>query len=101
MVLDVTAIAPGGKKVFHTSRIYMAQATDSRSNHMVLGPDKKLGFIRDTSIQPFVPKEETIEIPMPAGIVDVDLEISLRYQPRPGDIYQLHNIKRKVSLEQK
>lgn len=94
----MTASAPDGNKVFQTSRIYMAQATDSRSNHMVLGPDKKLGFIRDTSIQPFTPKEETIEIPLPPGVSDVDLEISLRYQPRPGDIYPLHNIKRKVTL---
>lgn len=101
MVLDVTASSPDGKKVFQSSRIYMPQATDSRSNHMVLGPDKKLGFIRDTSIQPFVPKEETMEIPLPPGVVDLDLEISLRYQPRPGDIYPLHSIKRRVSLDQK
>jgi hypothetical protein len=101
VVLDVTASDPAGKKIFQTSKIYMAQATDSRSSHMVLGPDKKLGFIRDTSIQPFIPKEETFEIPLPQGVTDVDLEISLRYQPRPGDIYPIHTIKKHVSLEEK
>ena len=79
----------------------MPQATDSRSNHMVLGPDKKLGLIRDTSIQPFAPKEETIEIPLPQGIMDVDLEVNLSYQLRPGDIYPIHNIKKHVSIDPK
>lgn len=79
----------------------MPQATDSRSSQMVLGPDKKLGLIRDTSIQPFAPKEETIEIPLPEGVTDVDLEINLTYQPRPGDIYPIHNIKKRVSLDQR
>ncbi len=88
-----------GKKIFETSKIYMPQASDSRSNHMVLGPDKKLGFVRDTSIQPFAPKEETIEIPLPAGINEVDIEISLRYQPRPGNVYPLHDLKKRISLD--
>ena len=101
MVLDVTASDLNGKKIFQKSKIYMAQATDSRSNHMVLGPDKKLGFIRDTSIQPFAPKEETIEIPLPEGVKDVDLEINLTYQPRPGDIYPIHNVKKRVNLDKK
>ena len=76
----------------------MSQATDARSNHMVLGPDKKLGIIRDTSIQPFAPKEETFEIPLPTGVTDAVLEIDLSYQPRPGNIYPIHKVVKKVSL---
>lgn len=98
MVLDVTATAPDGKEIYRASKFYMSQATDALSNQMVLGPDKKLGFIRDTSIQPFVPKEETFEIPLPAGSTDAVLEISLSYQPRPGDIYPIHKVVKKVSL---
>ena len=64
----MTASSPDGKKIFQTSRSYAAQATDSRSSEMVLGPEKKLGFIRDTSIQPFAPKEETIEVPLAARL---------------------------------
>jgi hypothetical protein len=100
VVLDVTANSADGKKMFQTSRIYTSQATDSRSTQMVLGPENKLGFIRDTSIQPFAPKEETIEIPLPAGLRDAEIEVSLSYQPRPGNVYGIHHIKRKVSLDQ-
>jgi hypothetical protein len=98
VVLEVTARDPDGKEIFRTARFYMVQATDARSNHMVLGPDKKLGIIRDTSIQPFAPKEETFEIPLPAGIKDAVLEINLSYQPRPGNVYPIHRVVRKVNL---
>jgi hypothetical protein len=100
VVLDVTANNTEGKNIFETSRIYSTQATDSRSTHMVLGPENKLGFIRDTSIQPFAPKEETIEVPLPAGLRDAEIEVNLSYQPRPGNVYPIHQVKRKVSLDQ-
>jgi hypothetical protein len=100
VVLDVTANEPDGKKFFQTSRIYSTQATDSRSTDMVLGPENKLGFIRDTSIQPFTPKDETIEVPLPGGIRNAEIQVKLSYQPRPGDIYPIHDIHRKVSLDQ-
>ncbi|AFM27978.1 hypothetical protein Desti_5390 [Desulfomonile tiedjei DSM 6799] len=99
MVLDVTAKDPDGKKIFQTSRIYAAQATDSRSTQTALGPDKKLGLIRDTSIQPFAPKEETVEIPLPAEIRDAVIEINLSYRPRPGNVFPIHNVLRKVNLD--
>jgi len=100
VVLDVTASTPEGKKIFETSRIYMPQSTDSRSTQMVLGPENKLGIIRDTSIQPFAPKEETIEMPLPRGLRDAVVEVNLSYQPRPGNIYPIHTVTRKVSLEE-
>ena len=99
MVLEVIARDPEGKELFRTAKFYMVQATDARSNHMVLGPDKKLGLIRDTSIQPFAPKEETFEIPLPVGLKDAVLEINLSYQPRPGNVYPVHRVVRKVSLD--
>jgi len=98
VVLDVTASTAEGKKIFETSRIYMPQSTDSRSTRMVLGPENKLGLIRDTSIQPFAPKEESIEIPVPAGLKDAVIEVNLSYQPRPGNIYPIHKVVRNVSL---
>jgi len=96
----VTANSLDGKTIFTKSRNYAAQATDTRSSAMVLGPEKKLGFIRDTSIQPFAPKEETIEIPLPQGIKDAVIEVNLSYQPRPGNVYPIHKVTRKVSLDQ-
>jgi hypothetical protein len=100
VVLDVTASTTQGKKIFETSRIYMPQSTDSRSTRMVLGPENKLGLIRDTSIQPFAPKEETIEVPLPSGIKDAVIEVNLSYQPRPGNVYPIHKVVRNVSLDQ-
>jgi hypothetical protein len=67
---------------------------------MVLGPENKLGLIRDTSIQPFTPKEETIEVPLPEGLRNAEIEVNLSYQPRPGNVYPIHHVKKKVSLDQ-
>ena len=96
----MTASTPEGKKIFETSRIYMPQSTDSRSTQMVLGPENKLGLIRDTSIQPFAPKEETIEVPLPPGLRKAVIEVNLSYQPRPGNVYPVHKVVRAVSLDQ-
>ncbi len=99
MVLDVTANSPDGKKIFQTSKIYASQATDSRSTETALGPENKLGLIRDTSIQPFAAKEETIEAPLPPGMKGAVIEVGLSYQPRPGNVYSIHKVVRNVSLE--
>ena len=96
----MTAKTPDSKKIFETSRFYSTQATDSRSTQMVLGPENKLGLIRDTSIQPFTPKEEMIEIPLPQGVRQARIEVNLSYRPRPTDIYPIHKVVRQVSLDQ-
>ena len=67
---------------------------------MVLGPDKKLGLIRDTSIQPFAPKEETFEIELPAAVREVGLEVKLTYQPRPGDEYLIETIRENMKFSE-
>jgi hypothetical protein len=98
VVLEVTATSPNGQKLFEASKFYMPQAGDGRGPVMALGPDKKLGLLRDTSIQPFRPKEETFEIPVPQGIKEVTVAVRLTYQPRPGNIYSVNSINRKVSI---
>jgi hypothetical protein len=100
VVLEVTASSPDGKKIYEVSRIYAGQATDSRSTQMALGPENKLGFIRDTSIQPFAPKEESIEVPLPPGVREAEIEVNLSYRPRPGNVYPIHKVTRRVSLDQ-
>ncbi|MGC1403812.1 MAG: hypothetical protein WA974_12890 [Thermodesulfobacteriota bacterium] len=92
----MTASGQKGEKLFKVFKIYMPQATDSRDCVMMLGPDKKLGLIRDTSIQPFAPKEETFEIPVPKGMEEVVVDINLSYQPRPENIYLNHSLQKKV-----
>jgi hypothetical protein len=99
VVLDVIAKTSNGKEFFRQSKKYAPQATDGRSTQTVLGPDKKLGFIRDTSIQPFAPKEELMEVPLPPGARDAVIEVNLSYQPRPGNVYPIHAFIRKVALD--
>ncbi|MEM5788149.1 MAG: hypothetical protein AAGU11_12585 [Syntrophobacteraceae bacterium] len=77
----------------------MPQSTDSLSSTMTLGPDRKLGLIRDTSIQPFAPKEESFEIRLPGSIREARLTIQLSFQPRPGDVYPIHNVTRTVPVQ--
>ena len=76
----------------------MPQSTTSLDSTMVYGPDKKLGIIRDTSIQPFASKEETFEIKVPGSDKEVNVAVSLSYQLRPGDIYPIQRIIKKISL---
>ena len=77
----------------------MPQSTTSLNNTMVYGPDKKLGIIRDTSIQPFASKAETFEIKVPETVKLVNVVVSLSYQLRPGDVYPIHCIVKKVPIE--
>jgi len=77
----------------------MPHSTDSLDKTMVYGPDKKLGIIRDTSIQPFAPKEELFEIKVPEPIKKVNVEVNFSYQLRPGDTYPIHRIVKKISIE--
>jgi hypothetical protein len=95
----VTARSLDDKIVFQTSRVYAPQATDSRSTQTALGPENKLGLIRDTSIQPFAPKEETIEVSLQQGMRDAIIEVNLSYRPRPGNVYPIHKVTRIVSLD--
>lgn len=94
----MTAKDSQGKTFYELSRRYMPQAGNGEGAEMVLGPDKKLGLIRDTSIQPFAPKEEHLEISLPAGADQAEVEVRLSYQPRPGNVYPIHQVRRSVSL---
>ena len=98
MVLEVTATDDKSKTIFETSKIYMPQSTTSLDNTMVYGPDKKLGIIRDTSIQPFASKEDTFEIKVPESVKGVNVTVSLSYQLRPGDVYPIQKIIKKVAV---
>jgi len=99
VVLDVTAENQSGERIFESSRIYMPQSTDGLGSVMALGPDRKLGLIRDTSIQPFATKEESFEIPMPSGVKKAKLTIQLSFQPRPGDVYPIHSVVKDIGIE--
>ena len=98
----MTAKTKDGKEIFKDSKIYMTQATNSRGDAMVYGAQFKMGYIRDTSLQPLNKKVETFEITFPYEDVEkekdkpkvreikakeMDVTVVLRYQldPAPGE----------------
>lgn len=99
----MTAKTKDGKEIFKDSKIYMTQATNSRGDAMVYGAHFKMGYERDTSLQPGKTKVETFEIKFPFEDVEkepgkpkvreikakeMEVTVELRYQldPAPGEI---------------
>ena len=58
--MDVTATTKDGKEIFRDSKIFMTQATNSRDDSMIYGPSFKMGYIRDTSLQPLQTRNRDI-----------------------------------------
>jgi hypothetical protein len=97
--MDVTAKNTKGKEIFKESKIYMPQATTYCDEKMVYGAHRKAGYIRDTSLQPFKPKEETFDIKLPVNLRAVDVVVELTYQLVPGNIIPIHKVTRRVTLD--
>jgi hypothetical protein len=100
MILDVSAKTKDGKEIFKDSKIYMTQATNSRGDAMIYGAHFKMGYTRDTSLQPLQTRVENYEIKFPYEDVEkegkkvreikakeMDVTVELRYQldPAPGE----------------
>jgi len=100
--MDVTAKTKDGKEVFKASKIYMNHATNSRGDAQVYGAHFKMGYLRDSALQPLQTKAETFEIDFPYEDVEkekgkpkvreikakeMDVTVVLRYQldPAPGE----------------
>jgi hypothetical protein len=96
----VTAKTEKGKKFFEKTVIYMPQATNSKQKRMLYGAQYKTGYIRDTSLLPFKPRIEKIEIRLPKGVRTVDVEVALSYRPVPRTIMPIKKVTKRVSLEQ-
>ncbi|MBI5042679.1 MAG: hypothetical protein HZC10_02375 [Nitrospirae bacterium] len=99
----MTAKTKDGKEIFKDSKIYMPQATNSRGDAMVYGAHFKMGYTRDTSLQPLQTRVETYEIKFPYEDAvkekdkppvreikhkEMDVTVELRYQldPAPGEV---------------
>lgn len=116
----MTAKTKDGKEVFKDSKIYMTQATNSRGDSQMYGAHFKMGYIRDTSLQPGKTKVETFEINFPYEEVEkekdkpkvrdykakeLDIDVVLRYQldPAPGkdgeDSWVLHKTSKTVKVQ--
>ena len=116
----MTAKTKDGKEIFKDSKIYMPQATNSRGDAMVYGAHFKMGYTRDTSLQPLQTREEKYEITFPYEDVEkeagkpkvreikakeMDVTVGLRYQLDPAigeagkDSFVLYNTTRTVSVK--
>ncbi|MDH4233340.1 MAG: hypothetical protein OEW04_15085 [Nitrospirota bacterium] len=96
----VTAKTADGKEIGKEERHYHPQATNCRDTKEKYGAQWKVANIRDTSIQPFKAKTETIEFDLPEGVRSADVTVDLFYEAvNPDNKYPIHTITRKVSLD--
>ena len=116
----MTAKTKDGKEIFKDSKIYMTQATNNRGDAMIYGAHFKMGYIRDTSLQPLQTRVENYEIKFPYEDVEkekdkpkvreikakeMDVEVVLRYQldPAPGeegkDSFTIFKTKKTVKVQ--
>jgi hypothetical protein len=77
----------------------MPQSGNGYGQAMVYGAFAKLGFLRDTSLQPYKPTKETFEIKLPENVREADAEVKLVWRHLPGDEVVIHKISKKISLD--
>lgn len=65
---------------------------------MVLGPDKKLGIIRDTTFQPLKAKQEEFQISLDKKLGELEVEAAFSYVLRPGDEIPVDKTRQKVDV---
>lgn len=67
---------------------------------MRYGAQWKVQNVRDTSLQPYQTKAETIEFDLPAGVRAADIRVDLVYENvNPDNKYPIHSITKRVSLD--
>jgi len=98
--MEVTAKTPEGKDVFTTEKHYHPQASTCRDQKMIYGAQWKVQYMRNTSLQPYEEKAETIEIPLPEGVRTVDVTVTLTYEINtPENKIEIHKVTKRVSLD--
>ena len=111
----MTAKDSKGKELFKQSKIYMPIPQQlGRGDKMGRGPYEKSGILRDTSLPPNRPVNESFDIPFPAEITkkdgkdvttildyDMTIDVELVYMPfgTRDDSFTWHKVTKKVSLE--
>lgn len=103
VTLDVKVSSTDGKELYKETKIYMPQhRLGYDDNTMVYAANRKLTLIRDTSLQPFVPKKETIEVKLPENVEEAVVEAELTFRQLPGvpeAEFPIHKVTRTVSLK--
>lgn len=103
VTLDVKVSTKDGKELYKETKIYMPQhKLGYDDNTMVYAANRKLTLMRDTSLHPFVPKKETIEVKLPEDVQEAVVEASLTFRQLPGvpeAEFPIHTVTRQVSLK--
>jgi hypothetical protein len=100
VVLEVTARTPAGKEIGTQTRHYHPQATNEKNSKQLYGAQIKVANIRDTSIQLYQTKTESIEFVLPKGVRSADITVDLSYYlGSPNQRYEVHKITRRVYLD--
>jgi hypothetical protein len=96
----MTAKSLAGKEIGRVEKHYHSQATNCRDTKMKYGAQWKVQNVRDTSLQPYQTKAETIEFDLPAGVRAADITVDLVYENvNPDNKYPIHSITKRVSLD--
>ena len=102
VTLDIKVTAMDGKELYTETKTYMPQHSLGYDDHtMVYAANRKLTLLRDTSLHPFVPKKETIEVRLPEGVQQAMVEAVLTFRQLPGVAeaeFPIHTVRREVSL---
>jgi len=103
VTLDVKVSTKDGKELYKETKIYMPQhKLGYDDNTMVYAANRKLTLMRDTSLHPFVPKKETIEVKLPDDVQEAVVEATLTFRQLPGipeAEFPIHTVTRQVSLK--
>ncbi|MCL5024638.1 MAG: hypothetical protein M1497_14985 [Nitrospirae bacterium] len=96
----VTAKSPDGTEIGKAERHYHPQATNCRDTKMKYGAQWKVANLRDTSLQPYQTKADTIEFDLPAGVRTAEVTVDLVYQAvNPDNSYPIHSVTNTVTLD--
>jgi hypothetical protein len=103
VTLDIKVTTKDGKEIYQDTKIYMPQhKLGYDDNTMVYAANRKLTLMRDTSLHPFVPKKETIEVKLPDGVQEAVVEAVLTFRQLPGvpeAEFPIHKVTKEVSLK--
>lgn len=103
VTLDIKVTSKDGKEIHSETKTYMPQhKLGYDDNTMVYAANRKLTLLRDTSLHPFVPKKETIEVRLPEGVEEAVVEAKLTFRQIPGveeAEFPIHTVTKEVSLK--
>jgi len=103
VTLDFKVSTKDCRELYKETKTYMPQhKLGYDENTMVYAANRKLTLLRDTSLQPFVPRKETLEVQLPDDVQDAVVEATLTFRQLPGvpeAEFPIHTVIKSVSLK--